>query len=120
MNLEEIKKDLNSKVNGNGYFNTKLFKKDYEYNRRSFDDLFKYYRRFKVTEKLLLQALFESNFSAKVCSAIKKVVFFKYYKHEDKSFWATSQGGYGYSENKETHNTKYTADYLDNLFKTIY
>ena len=119
MELKELKDSLNSRVNEMGYFTARLFKNEDDwYYRRSFDDLFKYYRKYKVTEKLLLQALYECGFSAAVCRDIEKVVFFKYYK-QDNTFWA-EPNMFGYSGSKTTHNTKYTADYLDNLFKTIY
>lgn len=119
MKLDELKKSLRSKLNGRGiYFDTILFKYEEEYfKRRSFDDLFKYYKRRGVTEKLLLQALYEEGFSALVCGALKKVVFFKYYAQKD-TFWGDSS--FGYDTYKVTKNTKYTAKYLDNLFKTIY
>lgn len=57
MNHRELINDLNSKT-GNVYFKCKLFKNDLRvFPRRSFNDLFKYYKRFKVTEKMLAKAL---------------------------------------------------------------
>lgn len=118
MNLKELKESLTRKINCN-YFKIKLFKVDKEiYARRSFDDLFTYYKQRKVTEKMLLQALYECKFSASVCHEIKKVVFFKYYKQEN-TFWNNKfTGGYDYTHN--TKDTKYTSKYLNKLFKTIY
>jgi len=122
MNLDETKKELDNLTNAM-YFNKLLFKskKDDYYQRRSFDDLFLYFRKYKVSEKMLLQALYESGFCARVCSSLKKVVFFKAYIPDNK-FWYTfiSKGTYGYIDLNCTENTKYTREYLDNLFDKIY
>lgn len=124
MTLEELKEDLINKTDfldtiGIGYFSITLFKNDKIYCRRSFDDLFKYYKRFGVTEKLLLKGLHESNFIAKVCLNIDKVIFYRSNTNHKERFWAKNVS-YGYSSDRVTENTKYTAGYLDNLFKEIY
>jgi hypothetical protein len=121
MNLDELKKDLDDKLHSGsyGYFKVKLFKNDTNvFERRSFDDLFKYYKKFKITEKMLLEALYEKGFSAAVCCNINKVVFFRCFKPVNK-FWFNVDRYLGYSQTKLTKNTKYTAEYLDNLFKTL-
>jgi hypothetical protein len=128
MNLEEVKKDLLAKVkNGfNGrYFHQPLFKSDTEcYIRRSFDDLFKYYKQRNVTERMLLQALVESKFKATVCGAINKVIFFRTEGPNITILWkdefiqghtSTTYFNYG----RSTKNTKYTAEYMDNLLESL-
>ena len=114
MNLQELKNDLISKVNNGNYFRHKLFNRDKQiYARRSFDDLFLYYRQKGVTEQLLLTALYESDFSALVCANLKKVIFSRIFSAED-GIWAYKkyEGKMGYIGTRETKNTKYTEKYL--------
>jgi len=122
MNLDELKKDLLEKTSNSAFFTKKLFKKDkYIYMRRSFNDLFIYYKQFNVTEKMLLQALYELKFSASVCNTLKKVVFSKVYPQIDK-FWGKHffNLNYGYLNKTDKTAGKYTINYLNNLFKKIY
>ena len=72
---------------------------------------------------MLLQALYECKYSAVICTHINKVVFFKTYNQKKDSFWAKQyypQGsGYG-NYHDDAKNTKYTREYLNNLFKQIH
>jgi hypothetical protein len=115
MNLQELKADLNSKTKYN-FFNVKLFTKDQHiYKRRSFKDLFIYYRKYKVSEVMLMKALYETGFSTRTCNTINKYVFFKYYEQKSNSIFSIDpleNSGYGYPP----ENTKYTKEYLTNLF----
>lgn len=115
----ELKKDLESKISAY-YFKTTFFKRDFcVYYRRSFDDLFLYYRACKVTEKQLLRVLINNDFQAAVCTDIHKVVFMKK-TNKLYDFWKTvSRAGEGYSISKTTKNTKYTAKYINNLYNQI-
>lgn len=123
MTDEELKKDLRSKVNGS-FFRRTLFKRDTRiYYRRSFDDLFIYYRTRKVTEKQLLKILIDIGFKTAVCTTINKVVFFipfGFESVEDNGLWKhIPYPGTGFSQVKKTKNTKYTAKYINNLYNKI-
>lgn len=123
MTLEELKKDLLSKLNCPdwstiSYFKVKFFEKDSRvYSRRSFDDLFKYYSQIGATEKTLIKALYELNFTAKVCNGINKVVFFKV--KGAPSFLKAEASNFGYLEPKDENikDSKYTPTYLQQLLK---
>lgn len=122
MTDEELKKDLESKTNSQ-FFKVMFFKKDeMVYYRRSFDDLFIYYRKLKVTEKQLLKVLINAGFKTAVCKNIHKVVFFiptEYEKIEKNGLWKEIPYDIGFSKYKTTTNTKYTAEYITNLYNQI-
>lgn len=117
MNYNELKEDLINKT-PSYYFNHKLFKNEIDvYSRRSFDDLFKYYRFKGVTEKMLLNALVECGFVAKVCANLKKVIFYRDVEaRQDHIYWSNINGsGSGYTHCFNVQNSKYTFDYLNSL-----
>jgi len=100
----------------------KLFKKDIKiYPRRSFKDLFTYFKALKVTEKQLLRCLIKGNFIAGVCHDIKKVVFFGKVHHRIiKDFIWIDDALYWNNSKKNTKvNDKYTVEYLNNLYNKI-
>lgn len=119
MKLEELKKDLLSKSDSD-YFIKSLFKDEKIYARRSFTDLFKYYKIKGVSEVLLMKALIQTGFSARLCNTNRIYVFFKYYTSTYLkpgtifiNIKETSYDGY----NVKIKNTKYTKDYLMKLYK---
>ena len=128
MNLKELKEDLLNKVNHKRYFRNTLFKRDKEiYDRRSFDDLFKYYKQKGATEKMVLQALYDTKFRARVCGGINKVIFYRYYEKCEEtpiSIWANKiiPGHVNFATfnyGRSTKNTKYDASYIDKLFDSL-
>jgi len=128
MNLKELKKDLLNKVNHKRYFRSTLFKKDKGiYDRRSFDDLFKYYKQKGATEKMVLQALYETKFRARVCGGINKVIFYSFYEKCQKpsiSIWASKiipghVNSVTFNYGRSTKDTKYDAAYIDKLFDSL-
>jgi len=124
MDLNELKKDLLSKMNRNElgiyrYFSEKLFPWDKAtYERRSFDDLIMYYGPKGVTEKMLVQALYEAGFTGLICNEIHKIVFFIGYPRVE--------GPLGYAHwsyaplEDDNVDSKYNVTYLMNLFNEIY
>lgn len=114
MNLEELISDLNSKSN-DAYFIYNLFKNEYTYSRRSFGDLFKYYKRFGISEKLLAEGLKKADFKGLICGNIRKLVFFKLYKNRTKDF-LISNGSYLDLEDKNVCD-KYTPSYIIKLLE---
>lgn len=126
MTQNELEEDLNKKcINRDksyliAYFICKLFKRDTKvYNRRSFYDLFLYYKRYKITEKMLALALYNCKFACYRCPDISNIVFFK---HKRKYlFWAVESSivdKYTLKINSSIYG-KYTPDYLTNLFKSV-
>jgi hypothetical protein len=111
MNLSDLKIDLNNKC-PETYFTEKLFDKDERiFGRRSFGDLFNYYRPKGVSEKLLLKALVESGFSSYRCPDISDFVFFKW--HRGYKFFSHALTASGHSA---PVNQKYTFKYLNKLY----
>lgn len=116
MDLSELKKDLLNKTYNSSYFRKKLFPEDeWTYDRRSFDDLIRYYSPKGVTEEMLVQALFESGFRGFICEDINKVVFYKYPNKE----FLVDRWPYLDLED-ENIDSKYNVTYLMNLFNEIY
>jgi len=121
MTLKELKKDISSllvHMGGSEYKFKPLFKKDNNrIMRRSFNDLFYYYKRKGVTEKLLMKALIDMKFVARYCNGPKRIVFFKY-RYPVEKFWWTA-----YHRNQAFKNTgncgKYTAEYLEELYNKV-
>lgn len=114
MTLEQLKEDLLSKK-GVVFFQEKLFKSDsYIYHRRSFYDLFKYYRFKGVNEKLLMQALKELNMSARYCDDAGRYVWL-FKNPENNSFLMHDS----YKNTIETNKSKYTYEYLLNLWESV-
>lgn len=76
----ELVEDLKTKIDCTktelNYFKTTLFKNEDYYKRRSFNDLFKYYKRFGVTEKQLIKVLDILCIGCYYCSVPEKIVFF--------------------------------------------
>ena len=121
MNLKELREELEEACPVCYFaYGFKLNDEDHGYARRSFDDLFLHYSKLGVTEEILMTALYKSGFSALVCSQLKKVVFFKNYRQVDK-FWGGDKIALqnGYSYDRKTKNTKYTEEYLNNLFDSL-
>jgi hypothetical protein len=124
MTTKELTIHLNSLTTGE-YFSEKLFKKDHKiFRRRSFDDLFCYYKSKGVSEKQLLSVLYNNNFRAQVCGVINKVIFFKQKINPSHSIWKTPfLRGHtnitGYNFNRYTSNTKYDDKYIDKLFESL-
>jgi hypothetical protein len=121
MTTEELIKDLKSKTNPhNNCFKVKLFKRDLKiYDRRTFDDLFLYYRKYGITEKQLMKGLIDAGFSALYCSTVERPTF-----AEHKSFikyWTKGISEHYILEfnRKITKNTKYNVEYLDKLYNSI-
>lgn len=115
MTLQEVIKDLNGKCIGT-YFQCKLFRNDSKiYARRTFGDLFKYYRPKGVSEKLLLEALVKSGFSSYRCPGIKEFVFFKF--NRVYRFWAHGEKA---NSHTELVSQKYTFKYLNKLYDSIF
>jgi len=118
MNYKELKEDLLNKLeytHHTRYFAVKLFKKDAQvYRRKSFDDLFKYYRFKGISEKTLAKALYELGFRGKICMDLQKIVFFKY---SDPKIKFLLEGDIFYFPLKDEYikNSKYTVTYLNRL-----
>lgn len=74
--VEDIKTKINCVEPKLAYFKTTLFKNEKRYDRRSFNDLFKYYKRFGVTEKQLIKALDSLCIGCYYCFIPKRIVFF--------------------------------------------
>lgn len=117
--INTVVEDLKSKVNENGYFNTKIFKKDKRiYKRRSFGDLFNYYKNFGITEKILIKALKKAHFIMYVCVKLEKGVFFKNY-NTYKFFNNLKNGNiHSYGGFNQIKNDKYTKEYLEKLLNS--
>jgi hypothetical protein len=116
MNIKLLKADLNSKCPGT-YFYQKLFKRDTQvYQRRTFGDLFLYYRKYGVTEKMLLKALVEAGFSTYRCPDIKDYVWFKYGYREYRCFIRTRTS----TSHKHKVLQKYNFDYINNLYSEVF
>jgi hypothetical protein len=125
MTLKQLKKDIISKMNDfknyedNQYFSTKLFHYDETiYKRRSFNDLIKYYSQFNVSEKLLLQALYECGLRCGICNTTRLLVFFIWKEKTDDGITFTE--GYTSPDSILDANNKYTRVYIKKLFKSIY
>jgi hypothetical protein len=120
MEDKEILKRLEKLTRGNKYYFTKkLFKRDYKvFERRSFDDLFLYFRRLGVSERQLMRVLYskESKFSGFVCGNINKFVLYK--SKRTKTIWGINLIYQSY--NYPIEHTKYTVEYLENLYASIY
>ena len=111
MNLTDLKLDLHNKC-PETYFVKVLFEKDERiYGRRSFGDLFNYYRPKGVSEKLLLKALVDAGFSSYRCPDIADFVFFKW--HRSYRFFSHARTSPGHSFYV---NQKYTFKYLNKLY----
>lgn len=96
------------------YFQNKLFKNDPSvFRRRSFTDLFKYFRFKGVSEKTLLKCLYLEGFGCYKCSDIERLVFFKYLYRNDRFFIRNNDMYH------ELVNDKYTRTYLSVLFDSI-
>jgi len=122
MTPKELEEDISSKLGSVGYFNKKLFEEDTQrYPRRSFDDLFRYYEKKYVTEKMLLQALMNLNIGALICPDIQKIVFAgnHIFKPGMGSFLAEQIGGYSPQIDESVTHSKYNVTYLNNLFTTL-
>jgi hypothetical protein len=101
------------------FFKVKLFKRDKRVkHRRSFGDLFLYYRARGVTEKQLLKGLVDAGFYAGICHEIEKVVFWKG-KMDQKpdSIWVTGHLYWTDSEIRRKAIDKYTTEYMNKLYK---
>lgn len=124
MDLSELKGDLLSKMSRAEldlyrYFSEKLFPWDNTpYERRSFDDLIMYYGPKGVTEKMLVQALYEAGFTGLICNEIHKIVFFIGYPRE---IGVLGYSRYSYAPLEDDNvDSKYNVTYLMNLFNEIY
>lgn len=124
LTYKELKKDLNKKCPSDyhkrydiDYFSMPLFKRDNViYRRRTFSDLFLYYRYKGVSEKQLLKALYEEGFMCYLCSDIEQCVFFKW--DQCYKFWRYNKSSLKEMMRKPCY-TKYTIKYLDELFDSI-
>jgi hypothetical protein len=111
--LSNLEFDLSKKVSIGGYFKEKLLSKDIKvYHRRTFGDLFEYYSKYGVTEKMLITALSNLKFRTYYCDTPKGMVF----------FWRGRSNNYTLGKYLKTYFmsdkkivTKYTATYLYNL-----
>lgn len=121
MTTEEILKRLNElcpeRITGTiFYFQYKLFKRDPKvYNRRSFNDLFLYFKKYGVTELQLMKALTspESKFAGYICYDIRKVVFLKIPR--EYKFTSENLNNFINHENKYVVD-KYDFKYLEKLY----
>lgn len=86
------------------------------YKRRSFANLFNYYRVRGVTELQLMKALIQEGFYAQICGVEKhtKIMFAKV-NAEPKGIWATPVPK-GYLKNIKIHD-KYTVSYIEDLYQ---
>lgn len=117
--INTVVEDLKSKVNKAGYFNTKIFKKDKKiYERRSFGDLFKYYKNFGITEKILIKSLKKANFVMYVCVKLQKGVFFKYVYAGEFLNDLLHGDIHSYGSFNQIKNDKYTKEYLEKLLNS--
>lgn len=77
--VEEVIKDLNSLMHEN-YFVKPLGENDTAYKnimRRSFNDLYDYYKTKGVSEEMLMEALMKAGIHCYFCSTPMRFVFFK-------------------------------------------
>ena len=121
MTTEKLVKDLQNKINQyNDNFKVKLFKRDLKtYGRRTFDDLFLYYRRHGVTEKQLMKGLVEAGFSALYCSTVKRPTWGGS-KSQNKFWYPRINDVYINNFSSQiTKNTKYNTEYLNKLYDSI-
>lgn len=121
-NIIKILKDKSGKnINYINYFVEKFFKNDKRvYKRRSFDNLFIYFRKYKVSEKQLLKCLINYNFNFGVCTDINKIIIIPPFSFEKisnlKIKWRSESW---YTNYTSVRNSKYTVTYIENLLEKI-
>ena len=128
MNLKELKEDLLNRTNVNkntwtpAGFTTTFFDNENTYNRRSFNDLIKYYQKHDVTEQMLMQAIKDLKFIARYCDSPKKVVFWIPEDGKERNnfkFWWNADFRYTAIKVEDNLNAKfekYTPTYLEELY----
>ena len=112
MTNEELRLDLDNKFDQEGYFKEKLFIKDSVYKRRTFSDLFKYYKWEKVSEQQLMTVLKDMQIRAFRCPDIGQIVFHKSRYVRKLSFEMNGS----LSVRNPVTNSKYTYEYLLKLY----
>lgn len=117
MTLIQLRQDLTSKCSS--FYFTKTLSKHEKvvYDRRSFNDLFNYYRPKGVSELKLMRALILEGFHAQICGIEHRNVRVMFAKVSAGpiGIWATPIS-IGYGKNIET-NDKYTYLYIQKLFE---
>lgn len=116
LTLLELRRDLTVKCS-KFYFTKTLGVTDKTvFQRRSFRNLFHFYRNKGITELQLMKALILEGFYAQICNVGRepKVMFAKV-NADPRGIWATPIPK-GYSKNVRIDD-KYTAEYIENLFK---
>lgn len=110
--IEDLK-ELTKKHNN--FYYVKLSEDDLGlgWMRRSFGDIYNYYSKYNVSEKILIKALVAANFRHITCPNIGKTVFINNNKEKISSIENKSDM---YTEYGVTVKDKYTQAYLENLY----
>lgn len=122
MKLKDVRKRLNELCpkfeHGYGLFSG-LFKDEKYKQRRSFNDLFVYFRKYGVTEKMLMKALKREKFEFWYCNTINRNVFYKpwqflyFYNDRYEDFRQR------HIEENRVNTGKYTKEYLLELYNKV-
>jgi hypothetical protein len=130
LTLNQLKRDLINKFNEDKEgFKMPFFKKDkgVAYHRRSFNDLYSYYRYRGVSEKKLLKALIEAGFRSRYCPYPRRIVFWKASgigkpkKLYHSEFYRSLSESIERDDNLNNYNFgKYKPSYLEKLYDEIF
>lgn len=106
-------KELTKKTNSFYYVKLSEDQPNSGWMRRSFGDIYNYYSKYNVSEKILIKALVAANFRHIACPNIGKTVFINAILGTTASI---ENNSVVYNESGVTIKDKYTQEYLENLY----